>query len=190
MAWIGASILLEADILGLDKPKIIGYNCGVGQGGRMFILRSPAKFFSPQLLFPDLCRASSGYCARTAGESVGVLRFTRQTDWLARRARCFGGFEQADKKGVPRSVAVGLPRHCSIVFNAGWRRKTAATLSFHQLVRLADRIARGRNIENEGSESAGINRQEAEDESSSRGRSSDPLGPEFCAVGREACREA
>ena len=44
--------------------------------------------------------------------------------------------------------------------------------------------------ENEGSESAGINRQEAEDENSSRGRSSDPLGPEFCAVGREACREA
>jgi hypothetical protein len=46
------------------------------------------------------------------------------------------------------------------------------------------------DIGNEGSESAGINRQEAEDENSSRGRSSDPLGPEFCAVGREACREA
>ena len=37
---------------------------------------------------------------------------------------------------------------------------------------------------------AGINRQEAEDEKSSRERSSEPLGPEFCAVGREACREA
>ena len=33
---------------------------------------------------------------------------------------------------------------------------------------------------------AGINRQEAEDEKSVRGRSSEPLGPEFCAVGREA----
>jgi hypothetical protein len=36
---------------------------------------------------------------------------------------------------------------------------------------------------------AGINRQEAEDERSSRERSSEPLGPEFCAVCREACRE-
>ena len=39
-------------------------------------------------------------------------------------------------------------------------------------------------------ESAGINRQEAENEKFSRERSSDPLGPEFCAVCREACREA
>ena len=37
---------------------------------------------------------------------------------------------------------------------------------------------------------AGINRQEAEDEKSSRERSSEPLGPEFCAVGREAYSEA
>ena len=39
-------------------------------------------------------------------------------------------------------------------------------------------------------ECAGINRQEAEDEKSSRERSSEPLGPEFCAVGREAWSEA
>jgi|SRR5208282_131125 len=39
-------------------------------------------------------------------------------------------------------------------------------------------------------ESAGINRQEAENEKFSRGRSSDPLGPEFCAGRREACSEA
>ena len=39
-------------------------------------------------------------------------------------------------------------------------------------------------------ECAGINRQEAEDERSSRGGSSEPLGPEFCAVGREAWSEA
>ena len=37
---------------------------------------------------------------------------------------------------------------------------------------------------------AGINRQEAEDENSSRERSSDPLGPEFCAVRREVRSEA
>ena len=37
---------------------------------------------------------------------------------------------------------------------------------------------------------AGINRQEAEDEKFSRERSSDPLGPEFCAVRREARSEA
>jgi hypothetical protein len=34
-------------------------------------------------------------------------------------------------------------------------------------------------------ECAGINRQEAEDERSSRGGSSEPLGPEFGAAGRE-----
>jgi hypothetical protein len=39
-------------------------------------------------------------------------------------------------------------------------------------------------------ECAGINRQEAEDERSSRGGSSEPLGPEFCAVFREGCSEA
>jgi len=39
-------------------------------------------------------------------------------------------------------------------------------------------------------ECAGINRQEAEDEKSSRERSSEALGPEFCAVGREAWSEA
>src|SRR5208337_3304815 len=44
--------------------------------------------------------------------------------------------------------------------------------------------------ENKGSCAPGINRQEAEDERSSRERSSEPLGPEFCAVCREACREA
>jgi hypothetical protein len=43
---------------------------------------------------------------------------------------------------------------------------------------------------NGGPESAGINRQEAENENFSRERISDPLGPEFCAVCREACREA
>lgn len=37
---------------------------------------------------------------------------------------------------------------------------------------------------------AGINRQEAEDENSSRERSSDPLGPEFCAGHREVHSEA
>src|ERR1035437_10389792 len=37
---------------------------------------------------------------------------------------------------------------------------------------------------------AGINRQEAEDEKSLRGRSSEPLGPEFCFVSREAHGEA
>ena len=48
-----------------------------------------------------------------------------------------------------------------------------------------------RNVaENKGSESAGINRQEAENERFSRGRSSDPLGPEFCAGRREARSEA
>ena len=47
-----------------------------------------------------------------------------------------------------------------------------------------------KDVEIDGAESAGINRQEAEDENSSRERSSDPLGPEFCAVGREARREA
>ena len=41
-----------------------------------------------------------------------------------------------------------------------------------------------------GPESAGINRQEAENERFSRGRSSDPLGPEFCAGRREAHSEA
>ena len=41
-----------------------------------------------------------------------------------------------------------------------------------------------------GPESAGINRQEAENERFSRGRSSDPLGPEFCAERREARSEA
>jgi sporulation protein YlmC with PRC-barrel domain len=45
-------------------------------------------------------------------------------------------------------------------------------------------------IENKGSESARINRQEAENERFSRGRSSDPLGPEFCAGRREAHSEA
>jgi hypothetical protein len=39
-------------------------------------------------------------------------------------------------------------------------------------------------------ECAGMNRQEAEDEKSLRARSSEPLGPEFCAAGREAGREA
>ena len=34
---------------------------------------------------------------------------------------------------------------------------------------------------------AGINRQEAEGENPSRGRSSDPLGPEFCARGVVRC---
>ena len=48
----------------------------------------------------------------------------------------------------------------------------------------------GNVIENKGSESAGINRQEAENERFSRGRSSDPLGPEFCAGRREAHSEA
>ncbi len=38
--------------------------------------------------------------------------------------------------------------------------------------------------------SAGINRQEAEDERSSRERSSDPLGPEFCVGHREVHSEA
>jgi len=37
---------------------------------------------------------------------------------------------------------------------------------------------------------AGINRQEAEDEKSLRGRSSEPLGPEFCAACREVRSEA
>jgi hypothetical protein len=37
---------------------------------------------------------------------------------------------------------------------------------------------------------AGINRQEAEDEKSLRGRKSEPLGPEFCAVYREVRSEA
>ena len=37
---------------------------------------------------------------------------------------------------------------------------------------------------------AGINRQEAEDERSSRERSSDPLGPEFCVGHREVRSEA
>jgi hypothetical protein len=41
-----------------------------------------------------------------------------------------------------------------------------------------------------GPESAGINRQEAENEKFSRERSSDPLGPEFCAGRREAHSEA
>jgi hypothetical protein len=45
-------------------------------------------------------------------------------------------------------------------------------------------------IANKGTESAGINRQEAEDENSLRERSSDPLGPEFCAGRREAHSEA
>lgn len=39
-------------------------------------------------------------------------------------------------------------------------------------------------------QSAGINRHEAEDESSSRERSSDPLGPESCGVTREGAVEA
>jgi len=39
-------------------------------------------------------------------------------------------------------------------------------------------------------ECAGINRQEAENENFSRARSSDPLGPEFCAVYREVRSEA
>jgi hypothetical protein len=43
---------------------------------------------------------------------------------------------------------------------------------------------------NESLESAGINRQEAENERFSRERSSDPLGPEFCAGRREAHSEA
>ena len=66
---------------------------------------------------------------------------------------------------------------------------------FRQFMRLANLLLKIQKqsekcTRSEGSESAGINRQEAEDENSSRGRSSDPLGPEFCAVGREACREA
>jgi hypothetical protein len=48
----------------------------------------------------------------------------------------------------------------------------------------------GNLVENKGSESAGINRQEAENERFSRGRGSDPLGPEFCAGRREAHSEA
>jgi hypothetical protein len=39
-------------------------------------------------------------------------------------------------------------------------------------------------------ECAGINRQEAEDEKSLRAKSSEPLGPEFCAVRREVRSEA
>jgi hypothetical protein len=35
-----------------------------------------------------------------------------------------------------------------------------------------------------------INRQEAEDENSSRKRNIEPLGPEFCAVGHGAYSEA
>lgn len=42
----------------------------------------------------------------------------------------------------------------------------------------------------QGLESAGINRQKAEDENSSREGCSEPLGPEFCAGCREAQREA
>ena len=37
---------------------------------------------------------------------------------------------------------------------------------------------------------AGLNRHEAEDESSSRERSSDPLGPESCGAAREGAVEA
>ena len=48
----------------------------------------------------------------------------------------------------------------------------------------------GNVYENKGPESAGINRQEAENERFSQGRSSDPLGPEFCAGRREAHSEA
>ena len=43
---------------------------------------------------------------------------------------------------------------------------------------------------NAGLESAGINGQEAENENFSREGSSDPLGPEFCAVCREVRSEA
>ena len=46
------------------------------------------------------------------------------------------------------------------------------------------------DLKDGGLESAGINRQKAEDGNSLREGSSDPLGPEFCAVCREACREA
>ena len=46
------------------------------------------------------------------------------------------------------------------------------------------------DLKDGGLESAGINRQEAENERFSRGRSSDPLGPEFCAGRREAHSEA
>ena len=48
----------------------------------------------------------------------------------------------------------------------------------------------GNVIENKGSESAGINRQEAENVNFLRGRISDPLGPEFCAACREVRSEA
>jgi hypothetical protein len=46
------------------------------------------------------------------------------------------------------------------------------------------------DLNGRGLESAGINRQEAENERFSRERSSDPLGPEFCAGRREAHSEA
>ena len=40
--------------------------------------------------------------------------------------------EPADEKVARHDVAAGLPRHISIVFNAGWRRKAASTSFFHQ----------------------------------------------------------
>ena len=50
--------------------------------------------------------------------------------------------------------------------------------------------SRAADLEGRGLESAGINRQEAENENFSREGSSDPLGPEFCAVCREVRSEA
>jgi len=54
-----------------------------------------------------------------------------------------------------------------------------------EFIRKSGRVSKAETLE-----SAGINRQEAEDEKSSRERSSDPLGLEFCAGRREVPSEA
>jgi hypothetical protein len=52
------------------------------------------------------------------------------------------------------------------------------------------RVSRAGLARSAAMDSAGINRQEAGDERSLRERSSDPLGPEFCAGRREVHSEA
>ena len=63
--------------------------------------------------------------------------------------------------------------------------RAVATLSDAEVLRV-----RGITGENRPLQCAGLNRHEAEEEESSRERTSDPLGPEFCVGHREMHGEA
>jgi hypothetical protein len=71
-----------------------------------------------------------------------------------------------------------------------WRKGEQRSRQISDMLAYVGNRAVAKKMLNMQVECAGINRQEAENENFSRARSSEPLGPEFCAVGREAWSEA